>query len=764
MIMLFSRSLMNIVNCKISSLLFFISRFLIWALIGVPTVLFIAGCDGDDGAPGATGPPGPPPTVAIDNALSIDPAIAGVTVSSPPVVQFTLADNRGNPIVGLPASAVRFTVAKLVPGSDGDPSKWQCYLTTIDAADGRGIGTEDTTLCTRESGSDGMLVDNGDGTYVYTFDADIVNDGAVPFDATQTHRVGLEIRGFVEPESNAPFTFRPDGMPVTFTREIVKTENCNGCHDKLAIHGNGRFDTQYCVTCHTPQHVDAQSTNVVDFKIYIHKIHSGASLPSLVNIGDKYSIFSSRSEFVYGEVIDAGGGTPENVGVGYPQDIRNCRTCHNETDPDTPDAGNWLTSPSMEACGSCHDDVNFATGENHSGANLVVTSNADCIICHSEGGFVGAIDDAHEILEQTAAAVFQFNIIDVTDTAPGLFPAVTFSITDPTNNGMPYDIQNDAAFIQPGDSRVAIDLGWDTDDYSNTGGPNPPSAMVSLDPLSGGSVDNQDGTFTVTSTTAIPIGVTGSGLAAIEGHPAVDVDGDGSFERIPVKGATDFFPITDVSAVGRRQVVNIANCLECHQQLSLHGSNRTDNTNLCVGCHNPNNTDINRRPADPADAIDGKKEQTIDFKRMIHLLHAGEEGAGLVVYGFCFPSPCVGNPDDFRDVEFPGHLNNCENCHEGDTFYPVGPDVLATTIDTGADLADPLDDINITPNAAVCSACHEGTPATEHMKQNGGAFDVMQQADGTLISMSAGTVIETCDVCHAEGRIADVGMVHGVHD
>jgi OmcA/MtrC family decaheme c-type cytochrome len=252
--------------------------------------------------------------------------------------------------------------------------------------------------------------------------------------------------------------------------------------------------------------------------------------------------------------------------------------------------------------------------------------------------------------------------------------------------------------------------------------------------------------------------VAGSGVVAIEGHPAADLDGDGTIERIPVTGATDFFAITDMAAVPRRQVVDIAKCQNCHQSLSLHGANRTDNIDLCVTCHNPNATDINRRASagiDATNSLDGKDEQATDFKHMIHMLHAGSSReVGLVVYGF------GGSPNDFGDVVFPGHLNNCGTCHLADTYYPVGPGVQATSIDTGPDRSTAFDDINITPNAAVCSACHDSSLAQVHMEQNGAAFDVVQGSDGIMMSMSRGAVTETCTVCHGPGRLADIELVH----
>ena len=126
---------------------------------------------------------------------------------------------------------------------------------------------------------------------------------------------------------------------------------------------------------------------------------------------------------------------------------------------------------------------------------------------------------------------------------------------------------------------------------------------------------------------------------------------------------------------------------------------------------------------------------------------------------------------DFRDLRYPQRLSNCTACHTDDGFYPVAADsgVLATTIDTGASRASPLDDINITPNAAVCSSCHTTSAAASHMKDNGASFDACQGADGNLtvrVDTCGGTLgpttAEGCPACHGPGGYADVAVVHNV--
>ena len=44
------------------------------------------------------------------------------------------------------------------------------------------------------------------------------------------------------------------------------------------------------------------------------------------------------------------------------------------------------------------------------------------------------------------------------------------------------------------------------------------------------------------------------------------------------------------------------------------------------------------------------------------------------------------------------------------------------------------------------------------MMQNGGDFDARKAADSTLISSG----VETCSLCHGEGRSSDVAEVHNI--
>ena len=231
------------------------------------------------------------------------------------------------------------------------------------------------------------------------------------------HRVGLEIRLSSIPSNNAVYTFNPvTNAPINESgREIVDNDTCNKCHDNLAFHGGARIDLQYCAMCHESYSIDAQSGNTVDLKVMIHKIHSGAQLPS-VEAGGFYGIFGNGNKFYdFSDVV-------------FPQDKRNCTTCHEESDADTPQATNWRVTVNRAVCSSCHDNVNFDTGENH--ANGVAATDDTCTTCHGPNSSLAhlRVSDAHVIPEQVAATKFQYEVLNIANSAPGQMPTVTIRV------------------------------------------------------------------------------------------------------------------------------------------------------------------------------------------------------------------------------------------------------------------------------------------------------------------------------------------------
>ena len=151
----------------------------------------------------------------------------------------------------------------------------------------------------------------------------------------------------VAPYKNATLDNVPNGS-VAPTKLVVTKAGCQNCHapDPAIAHGS-RYDPKFCAVCHNA--TLPPDGNLVRL---VHKVHSS---DNNVVIGTRVFDFSE---------------------VAYPQDIRNCTTCHNDTQ-----GSNWKNLPSMEACGSCHTNVNFATGANHIGGCRTTTASGG--ICHN---------------------------------------------------------------------------------------------------------------------------------------------------------------------------------------------------------------------------------------------------------------------------------------------------------------------------------------------------------------------------------------------
>ncbi len=88
-----------------------------WLVVSSIVLLALAGCsDGSDGKPGEDGP------VRTTAAESLEITIERVTINSAPVVELTVKDENGVPMAGLTTDNLRFDIAKLAPGTNGDPS------------------------------------------------------------------------------------------------------------------------------------------------------------------------------------------------------------------------------------------------------------------------------------------------------------------------------------------------------------------------------------------------------------------------------------------------------------------------------------------------------------------------------------------------------------------------------------------------------------------------------------------------------------------
>ena len=100
----------------------------------------------------------------------------------------------------------------------------------------------------------------------------------------------------------------------------------------------------------------------------IHKIHMGEMLPSVEAGMPYYIVGYMGSVHDYSDVV-------------FPQDIRRCTKCHDESLASQADK--YKNKPTMAACGSCHDNVDFATATNHP---VVQLNDNNCSGCHIPSG------------------------------------------------------------------------------------------------------------------------------------------------------------------------------------------------------------------------------------------------------------------------------------------------------------------------------------------------------------------------------------------
>ena len=765
-----------------------------WLLVGLLGLL--VACSGGGGGNSASGvEPGPPPPgqpippepvpplpsqnpYADAEVLNAAITLVEIPTDDRPVVHFQLADGNNNAITDLGASNVRFVIAKLEPSPLGNlTGDWQSYVNAVNVP-AVGPGTEPKLEADYERDADGHVfgefTNEGEGKYTYRFatvlsdlPADTLDQAAtegldLSYEPNLTHRVVIQFdgsEGWANPRYDwIPATGATDGI---FTRDIAATANCNRCHDPLNFHGGNRRDIEYCDVCHNPGSTDPNSGNTVDMKVMAHKIHMGRNLPS-VQAGEPYYIIGFRNSVNdYSDVL-------------YPQDIRNCVNCHvgsgsggdqqypNGADyslTESSQGDNWAQVPTAAACGSCHDDV--LGPDDHIGSK---EDDSGCASCHSEGGRAGSVEYSHRIELDEARHTLQAEVLSVDNSMPGENAVVTFKVTNPMADDEPYDIMNDPEFTADG-ARLAVGVAWNTTDYTNTGNEGDNASQVQADALAD-ATDNGDGSYSVTMPVAIPDGsrspnvaASGSGVATVEGHPIIELDanndGESEPESVSVGDATSFFSIdeADGTAEDRRVSVKIEQCSSCHSTLVLHGANRADNIDSCVSCHNPRNTDRRVREAGRAQATDGKDEESLDFKTMVHGIHAAAERENaLQIVGFMGFSVHV---YDEEEVHYPGNLANCTSCHTEDGFQlPLASGVLGTTNDTGNDVQDPADDRVTTPISAVCSSCHDGASDISHMEFYDGSFRTTQAA------IDDGRVEEQCNTCHATGRPDDAWEAH----
>ncbi len=295
------------------------------------------------------------PSGALSPSTGIRVAYKSVTTATtgPISVRFTLKDDRGFPIdvagvysVNL-AIQPRFSLSYFTKdATTGIVSPLVTYTKTTSAAAPNG----QPTMYNPASAGQGTLVENGlgAGDYTYSFPTTSANGAvAVAYDATklgETHVAWIQVTRQTDlaftTNANTFFAgneakyFIPSGAGTPGSRSIAAQGKCDGCHDKFKaetvasaqFHGGGRVAVDMCNVCHSP----ARTTNpLANSSSFVHRIHNGENV-------------AAANQF-------------HGIAATYPQDTRNCASCH----AGAAQEAQALTNPSTLACNGCHDYVKY---------------------------------------------------------------------------------------------------------------------------------------------------------------------------------------------------------------------------------------------------------------------------------------------------------------------------------------------------------------------------------------------------------------------
>jgi len=666
----------------------------------------MAGCDGDDGRDGSTGLPGPegpagptgptgpaapsPEIPGVSDGL-LRGGISDITIDAGKVtVEFNITDQAGNPVTLATPTEFEFGITKLMPRTDLRPMYWQNlvqYSTGTDSATSAKVlrpsterGSTDAAVATR---GDIVAVAGQPGTYSYTFCTNVadvgtfkyfgapgaptatacgVNAGAgeitnaagvailgamnLAFDEAATYRLYVGSRNAAY-HYNAVTDFQggTPGTPLaTPANLVVTTASCGACHGDSEnraslrfrnveepdrnIHGGNRFEVESCVVCHNSSWFNSSLSRADNWKTEV-------DLPQLV-----HKLHSGDEEFFEGRY--------KHLNY-YPQEITNCRTCHDNQQPllasaqpaGRPDSDKnaWKERVSQQACNTCHN-VNFQGGH-----FIVQNDNSRCLDCHDPASSA-APATAHITTPSISTPnspelgagykMLRYEIDSVT-LDPARAPIVKFRVQyqdrDPAT-GLPDGVWKNAnlktgqfADGTPFTVGLRFPVTWSNPHPTPVNPANGPAIAAPQDYNNGGTTSGRTyygsgGDFTASwSRAAFDQPLTVAWSAVVGTLSDMDANGyfttaplsvafpaDSTLRAVAIEGGLNFGPplpgatqppsnvapaVIKAAGLSRRDVTNDEACLLCHERLALHGGSRVNNPDQCVICHNTEMTSSN---------------------------------------------------------------------------------------------------------------------------------------------------------------------------
>ncbi|MET0068075.1 MAG: hypothetical protein ABW076_17145 [Candidatus Thiodiazotropha sp.] len=683
-----------------------------------------SGSDGSDGVDGMDGQDGQdavilsdivPLNPQLDLSNTVDYDAATGTLS----VHFFLTDGEGNGVdVYQDAYELRLYVSELVPGdpASGAGDAWNQLISE------RGTPMTEPLPGTLTQ----LDVTTGEYRYVCS-DTLAASSNVIRVTLRARWRETIDgVRYTFANAVNASYDFlqsSPGSELSSSGADMVTTEACESCHGARignVGHGGGYTQVKSCNNCHNVNYMESRNESEGDLAHMIHRIHDAGT----------FSLLDDGADFSH---------------VTYPQHTNTCSKCHTD---DAPQAALAYQVPTMKNCGSCHESVNFITGDNHGNdtAGYVgpLADDSECTVCHGvDSGLGGGVMIVHD-----------------PDPEPNLVSEfeVSISMTPPANGS--YYVTGEAPVVSVtlADASGPVDASRYTADQDVTGasgnglsaanlyvyGPRADAVPVlttnsSTDPALSGTPTQGHPLFVNELVSGVPTPnddprVTSSGNGFSYQLMAIPTDMTPGTYMVRFEGmdygavsATDF--VTASSAVINFQVntdtlehkVSGDACSNCHGDTVMHlegahPHHAPFDTDHCLGCHD----------------LSGNYGDYIGNR--VHAVHSASASGDL-------------KHRDWSHVTFPQESNNCMICHTNNEGTPVWR----------------------TPNEVVCGGCHgtdvDATPAAYpavdpakieaeaaaavHMLLMGGSFDATTLDDP-----------RQCTVCHGEDRIADLYDSH----
>lgn len=691
--------------------------------------------------------------------------------------EFNVLDGAGRKYTFDTSKDFRITLLKAMPARSDveDPNNsaypyngrngntfWKSYLYS-----------SSSNKATMESVWDGQLTATDSG-YRYTFaipdilkvvdpySADSAdNDGFISWEEDKLYRIvmayGDQEIGFTHVYEWVPGTSSEN----TVSRNVIEDGKCANCHmNEPLFHGPGyrSIDNNIavCTSCHNDSNPEVAPSRR-PLAAVVHQYH-----------GNVFKLGTNRDDLAtYKQPVDENDFLVTDInglvveGSPFPQDARNCTTCHSSDTTNASDANNWFEHPTQVACETCHLFRDRGAHSNQVGTAWVRDGSPQntCTGCHrpyerDENGVPIIGEDA----SRSAKTVHMLRLANLSAARDTLDINIEHAQFIDDHFEVQVSVQKDGEGINSLDEvnpyinppgHINLLLNWDN-------GEGPMLANNTLDMNSDGSVGDGcvaqgDGLFTCQKdfgASAIKPDAVSKLTVNIADMPlctdrreavlteCVNFTGIDLINYpfvIAANNASGAFDIGGTSIAHKLPVgADIDSCNDCHKELTIHklGDHPHAATDFqqCKNCHNSE-----RSAFYPGMAA--------DLKYHVHSYHA------------------LGSARSGESV-FPGAINNCEACHTRSQFN------LPSQQNTRPSLASGK---YFSPALVACGACHlesslanadpelvSGDAVLNHMLNNGAVFaaDTAEEAMGS----------EQCSTCHAIGQSQGVDKVHKVYD